>query len=90
LTKKQAIHPNQVDIIQRAYAPSEKGAWHSVYGDKLELRGQIDILKAARVAFSFEHNDGLGKGAYTLDGAMIDAPVYKQVAKVIVIEARGD
>jgi hypothetical protein len=29
--------------------------------------------------FSFEHHDGLGKGAYTLDGSMIDAPVYKQV-----------
>jgi citrate lyase subunit beta-like protein len=47
-------------------------------------------LKAARVAFSFEHNDELGKGAYTLDGAMIDAPVYKQVAQDFSAEARGD
>lgn len=39
-----------------------------------------DVLKAARVRFSFEHHDKLGKGSYALDGMMIDAPVYKQVS----------
>ncbi|KIR56992.1 citrate lyase subunit beta-like protein [Cryptococcus gattii Ru294] len=63
---KQAIHPEQIDIIHSSFAPSEK-----------------DILKAARVKFSFEHYDQLGKGAYTLDGVMIDAPVYKQATKVL-------
>lgn len=49
-----------------------------------------DILKAARVKFSFEHYDQLGKGAYTLDGVMIDAPVYKQATKVLAkAEAAG-
>jgi len=42
----------------------------------------VDILKAARIVFSFEHYDKLGTGAYEVDGAMIDAPVYKQVCFV--------
>ncbi|WVQ75943.1 hypothetical protein IAR50_005578 [Cryptococcus sp. DSM 104548] len=64
---KQAIHPEQIDIIHSSFAPSEQA-----------------ILKAARVKFSFEHHDQLGKGAYSLDGVMIDAPVYKQAIKVLV------
>ncbi|ODO08670.1 citrate lyase subunit beta-like protein [Cryptococcus wingfieldii CBS 7118] len=70
---KQAIHPEQIDIIHSSFAPSEKA-----------------ILKAARVKFSFEHHDNLGKGAYTLDGVMIDAPVYKQATKLLAkAEAAG-
>lgn len=40
-----------------------------------------DILKAARIKFSFEHHDQRGTGAYELDGTMIDMPVYKQVSE---------
>ncbi|WVQ70458.1 uncharacterized protein L199_008685 [Kwoniella botswanensis] len=63
---KQAIHPNQIDMIHQSFSPSEQA-----------------ILKAARVKFSFELHDKQGKGAYTLDGQMIDAPVYKQAIKVL-------
>lgn len=72
-TGKQAIHPNQIEEIQRAYAPSEAA-----------------VRKAARIKFSFELNDKAGKGAYALDGAMIDAPVYKQALRVLSLaEAAG-
>lgn len=48
------------------------------------------ILKAARVKFSFELNDKAGKGAYGLDGVMIDAPMYKQALNVLgMAEAAG-
>jgi len=71
---KQAIHPAQVEIIHRAFAPSEKG----------EMIRKVwliaDIEKAARIKQTFEEHGEKGQGAYALDGAMIDAPVYKQVS----------
>ncbi|GFZ44367.1 hypothetical protein JCM24511_02089 [Saitozyma sp. JCM 24511] len=44
------------------------------------LMGTVDISKAARIRYTFELNHKAGKGAYALDGRMIDAPVYKQVS----------
>ena len=38
-----------------------------------------DIEKAAKIKRTFEEYGEKGQGAYGLDGAMIDAPVYKQV-----------
>ncbi|GAW18171.1 hypothetical protein ANO14919_076450 [Xylariales sp. No.14919] len=68
---KQCIHPSQVDIVQRLFAPSEKEAeW------------------AVRIVIADEKAAKAGRGAWTLDGAMIDVPVVGK-AKAIVAKAEG-
>ncbi|KAK4701765.1 citrate lyase subunit beta-like protein, partial [Phenoliferia sp. Uapishka_3] len=69
---KQAIHPSQVDIIQRAFSPSEKA-----------------VHRAARVIYAYSISEKEGKGAFALDGAMIDAPVLKQAERVIAKARAG-
>ncbi len=39
-----------------------------------------EIELAKRVKETFEQSERDGKGAYGLEGVMIDAPVYKQVS----------
>ena len=79
--QQQAIHPNQIETIHAAFAPNPKGQYPYLFlrSEVQEKMLMADTLKAARIVFSFEHHDQLGTGAYELDGAMIDAPVYKQV-----------
>lgn len=68
---KQCIHPSQVEVAQRAFAPGEKEAeW------------------AMRVVIGDEKADSLGRGAWTLDGKMIDVPVVGK-AKAIVKKAEA-
>ena len=55
---KQCIHPSQVEVAQRAFAPGEK-----------------EVEWAVRVVVADEKADSQGRGAWTLDGKMIDAPV---------------
>jgi citrate lyase subunit beta-like protein len=43
----------------------------------------LDVAKAARIKQTFEEFGEKGQGAYGLDGAMIDAPVYKQVCTTL-------
>lgn len=87
---QQAIHPEQINIIHSSFAPSEIGQLRFSRLCSSHLSPSTDILKAARIKFSFEHHDQLGKGAYTLDGFMIDAPVYKQASKILAkAEAAG-
>ena len=55
---KQCIHPSQVEVVQRAFAPSE-----------------AEVEWAVRVVLADEKAARHGRGAWTLDGRMIDAPV---------------
>ena len=68
---KQCIHPSQVEIAQKAFAPSsEEVAW------------------AIRIVIADEKADRQGRGAWTLDGKMIDVPVVGK-AKSIVSKAEA-
>jgi citrate lyase beta subunit len=63
---KQIIHPNQVQVTQEAFTPSESA-----------------IEYAKRVVESFESSQKEGKGAFALDGKMIDMPLLKNAQKVL-------
>ena len=70
---KQLIHPTQVEIAQRAFAPSEK-----------------EVEFAVRVVVADKKADKQGRGAWTLDGKMIDVPVVgKAIGVVNKAEACG-
>ncbi|MDX1378893.1 MAG: CoA ester lyase [Anaerolineales bacterium] len=63
---KQIIHPNQVQVTQEAFTPSD------------------DAIKyAQRVVETFEASQEEGKGAYALDGKMIDMPLLRNAQKVL-------
>lgn len=66
---KQCIHPSQVDVVQRAFAP-----------------GTEEVEWAVRVVVADEKADRAGRGAWTLDGKMIDVPVVGK-AKALVKRA---
>lgn len=55
---KQCIHPSQVEVAQRAFAP-----------------GAEEVEWAVRVVIADRKAAEKGRGAWTLDGKMIDAPV---------------
>ena len=63
---KQCIHPDQVQIAQKAFAPSEDEATWAV-------RITITDAKAGKQ----------GRGAWTLDGKMIDAPVVGKAKRLV-------
>lgn len=63
---KQIIHPNQVQVTQEAYTPSDQA-----------------IEYAKRIVESFESSQKEGKGAYALDGKMVDMPLLKNAQKVL-------
>lgn len=68
---KQCIHPDQVSIAQKAFAPSEE-----------------EVTWAVRIIVADAKADEQGRGAWTLDGQMIDAPVVGK-ARSLVSKARA-
>eukprot|EP01132_Coremiostelium_polycephalum_P005418 gene5418-6757_t len=67
---KQAIHPNQIDIICDAFRPSPK---------------QFEF--ATKIVEQNELNQSQGKGAFEIDGKMIDMPMVKWANNILSIES---
>jgi len=63
---KQCIHPSQVEVAQRAFAPGEK-----------------EVEWAVRVVIGDEKADAGGRGAWTLEGKMVDVPVVGKAKATI-------
>jgi citrate lyase subunit beta-like protein len=63
---KQCIHPSQVEIVQRTFAPGEK-----------------EVEWAMRVVIGDEKAEKGGRGAWTLEGKMIDKPVVGKARAVV-------
>ena len=66
-TGKQAIHPNQIETIQKMFMPT---------ADEIE--------KARRIVDGYNDAVARGKGAFEIDGKMIDAPVLKAAQKTLI------
>ncbi|KAF5669238.1 citrate lyase subunit beta [Fusarium heterosporum] len=63
---KQCIHPSQVEVVQRMFAPDQR-----------------EVEWATRISIADEKASAAGRGAWTLDGKMIDAPVVGKASAVI-------
>ncbi|POS74998.1 hypothetical protein DHEL01_v206608 [Diaporthe helianthi] len=72
---KQCIHPSQVEIVQAAFAPSAE-----------EIGWSVRVVVADEKARKGDRAGESGRGAWTLDGKMIDAPVVGR-AKAVVARA---
>ena len=64
---KQCIHPDQVAVAHKAFAPSDE-----------------EVAWAVRVVVADEKADEQGRGAWTLDGKMIDVPVVRKAKNLVV------
>jgi len=63
---KFAIHPAQVDTINRVFSPSKE---------------EIDL--ARQVVAAYEEAERQGRGSTSLDGKVIDVPVYKRAKALL-------
>ncbi|HUV26485.1 MAG TPA: CoA ester lyase [Anaerolineales bacterium] len=63
---KQVIHPDQVQIVQQAFTPTDE-----------------EIQEAQALIANFNQHQAEGRGAFGLDGIMIDAPVVKSAQSIL-------
>lgn len=63
---KQIIHPNQVEVVQEAFTPSDEA-----------------IDRARQLITAYEEHQTAGRGAFALEGKMIDAPLIKSARNVL-------
>ncbi|KUI61397.1 Citrate lyase subunit beta-like protein, mitochondrial [Cytospora mali] len=73
---KQCIHPSQVEIVQKTFAPSAE-----------EVEWSVRVVVADEKASKGDRVGEAGRGAWTLSGKMIDAPVVGK-AKAVVEKAK--
>lgn len=70
-TGKQCIHPTQVSVVQQ------------VWGRMYDEADRTELAWAVRVLIAEDKSAASGRGAFTLDGAMIDAPVVGKAQRLI-------
>ncbi|KAL1901962.1 hypothetical protein Sste5346_001668 [Sporothrix stenoceras] len=76
-TGKQCIHPTQVSVVQQ------------VWGRMYDEADRTELAWAVRVLIAEDKSAASGRGAFTLDGAMIDAPVVGKAQRLIDQAERG-
>lgn len=70
-TGKQCIHPTQVSVVQQ------------VWGRMYDEADRTELAWAVRVLIAEDKSAASGRGAFTLDGAMIDAPVVGKAQRLV-------
>ncbi|CAK7273390.1 hypothetical protein SEPCBS119000_005629 [Sporothrix epigloea] len=76
-TGKQCIHPTQVSVVQQVF-----GRMHGE-SDRTELAWAVRVLLAE------DKSAASGRGAFTLDGSMIDAPVVGKARRILELAERA-
>ncbi|CAK7214383.1 hypothetical protein SCUCBS95973_002128 [Sporothrix curviconia] len=76
-TGKQCIHPTQVSVVQQ------------VYGRMFDESDRTELAWAVRVLIAEDKSAASGRGAFTLDGSMIDAPVVGKAKRILELAERA-
>ena len=76
-TGKQCIHPTQVSVVQQ------------VFGRMYDEADRTELAWAVRVLIAEDKSAASGRGAFTLDGSMIDAPVVGKARRILELAERA-